>query len=1578
MALPTDPNVVQAARDAAATARASQLAALYAQQLAQATADAVDRSTDPTIPGGAAAIAAAHLDLQNKTNALATARQALAAARQALATAISTWQGGAAPQNTAAAQADVARLATRNPIVFFPVRLETRFDRSVSPAVLKVRIYPDEIFLDSHETLLTPAEVEAAAEYFAEVDAAADPNDTASEVVPWAKIVQKMSPERASYVLRVGRGATAGATDVWTKAGEAVLPDYWVIVTYRNGVPTPHFTNLIPDPLPLTVDPTHTVADQVVVPGSNGLQKIDAGILWTVHFDTAEALGMAKTIQLSAAEAADGTGGFDRIVVFGIKSSMPEDVTATHLEKLFDAHHYTRGFAVVPQGSPTNNTEARPTPYPRTDEGGTRVLFEERGDIDDLVTPDEALVSHRGTANLGSATFTDLLGVSDVKALAAMLGVPDGVIPNIQKGDPDLDDFTPDFGGHEQARAAAMNRALWPSLIGYAIQHLVRGPFPALDHDGARSYFTSWVRARGPAPAFRLGDVPYGVLPVLSTANWAVRGGSAPEQLENKLLPSLKLLRSLWLRASAGVTRVGPGSADPFGDLLKVLALHPSAREVRLRSVVGPAALFNLCQFAGLDYQTTANAIIKAVAGTFAAIGQPAWKTSALAESVHDTRARRILTDAVDPALSLSEDTGLPSARNYLVSLTIGDHNTPNIAGLLQETATFGGAETTLLYRLVRHSVLLEVARGAALFVGSAVFPRIPDLEVIGMSNAAVPTYAQLLASPAPNGVGTLGDYIFKNNTTDLYNALLTLSGTPTAELDRLVTETIDLGSNRLDAWLTALATRRLIEIRNAQPSSELPVGSYLGGYGFVENVRPVTPVVQNRPGVGTVEIQPTSGGFIEAPSLAHATAAAILRGGSLAYRAEDPQKYAIDLSSARVRGARQILDELRAGQPLGSVLGQHFEQRLKDGYPPALGLDAYRNALRKRYPLVVGKSVPLVAGESFDGAAARNVVDGLALSTAFAANAIPFGSPSAPDLPPPTPLTVASAYTAIVTELGALRDSVDGVSDLVVSEAVLQISRGNTNTTLGNLDALARGGRPPESQLARSARTGIGLTQRVALVFPDGAAQPSTGWATGPAGPTPRAAAEPTLDGWLAGVLGDPTKVACTVHLVDGANTASTKQVTLASLGYVPSAGAQLQPLRPREVLSLGRALNAPNQGSVLDRWISVAALRNTTGLAVTSIDYAAPAGLRSFPEVLEVAATAADLLAGARPLTGRDLTAPAEASAVDPSAGSDAGDLLTRATSAISALQQARDPLAAAMTSADLRAGLEGVSGFIFTALPAPGTLDSDLDAIRIDVLAEVNRRIQAASAVPPPLPGATLATIDAATQILSALFDEEFVALSSFSVPQASEVSNSFAARSTLVGTNAPDPINQVLQSAAQVQPGLGRWRQLNLYLGVTGRPRPRQDVAQLPHVPGETWVALPGPTPERGRVGVVVMSGGTGAPDVNVAWRGLMIDEWVEQIPNQTEEAGLTFNFDHPLSEAAQTVLVAVPSRTGSTWAYDDVLATINETLDLAKIRSVDRELLDIGQVIPTLYLAQDAKHNTVSTNWAGLVGPATTG
>ena len=80
-------------------------------------------------------------------------------------------------------------------------------------------------------------------------------------------------------------------------------------------------------------------------------QPVDAGMQWLVDFDTAVKAGMALKIPLTAEQRATG---FDRIFVYGLRTQGTSGTDA--FSSLLDAHHYTDGFSLVPQGAPTNNT----------------------------------------------------------------------------------------------------------------------------------------------------------------------------------------------------------------------------------------------------------------------------------------------------------------------------------------------------------------------------------------------------------------------------------------------------------------------------------------------------------------------------------------------------------------------------------------------------------------------------------------------------------------------------------------------------------------------------------------------------------------------------------------------------------------------------------------------------------------------------------------------------------------------------------------------------------------------------------------------------------------------------------------------------------------------------------------------------------------------------------------------------------------------------------------------------------------------------------------------------------------------
>src|SRR5690606_14311526 len=76
------------------------------------------------------------------------------------------------------------------------------------------------------------------------------------------------------------------------------------------------------------------------------------------------------------------------------------------------------------------------------------------------------------------------------------------------------------------------------------------------------------------------------------------------------------------------------------------------------------------------------------------------------------------------------------------------------------------------------------------------------------------------------------------------------------------------------------------------------------------------------------------------------------------------------------------------------------------------------------------------------------------------------------------------------------LNDSVDALSDLLTSESVHQMVQGNAMRSGATLEAVAAGEvTAPEMEIAKTPRTGIANTYRVASIFPENEAINNTSW---------------------------------------------------------------------------------------------------------------------------------------------------------------------------------------------------------------------------------------------------------------------------------------------------------------------------------------------------------------------------------------------------------------------------------------------------------------------------------------------------
>ena len=288
--------------------------------------------------------------------------------------------------------------------------------------------------------------------------------------------------------------------------------------------------------------------------------------------------------------------------------------------------------------------------------------------------------------------------------------------------------------------------------------------------------------------------------------------------------------------------------------------------------------------------------------------------------------------------------------------------------------------------------------------------------------------------------------------------------------------EHLDTCSHRLDAWLLGLANRRLDQTRMTHHT-----GIHLGAFGWLENLRPAAAPV---PAAGVPPLLDTgqpvyestlNGGFIHTPSVDHGATAALLRSGDPA-QTRAGNDLAVNISSRRVRSALALLDGIAAGNDLGALLGYQFERDLHDagdllspiyldGYIPGCGPGSR--------PWRESTSAPATpawaSARSWTGSVSSPPCGPRSGPRRVSRSGRCCGPTRTSDIRTVWPTTSGKpllpsdpgAPEIIVAALDRMADTVDAVSDLVLTEGMYQIVRGNHPRAAAVLSALGEGRTP-------------------------------------------------------------------------------------------------------------------------------------------------------------------------------------------------------------------------------------------------------------------------------------------------------------------------------------------------------------------------------------------------------------------------------------------------------------------------------------------------------------------------------------
>ncbi|MBO4209055.1 hypothetical protein [Micromonospora echinofusca] len=1481
-------------------------------------------------------------------------------------------------------------LSTGYPVVLLPVRLETRFAGST----LHIRVYPDQIHIDSHEPELTAQEEQAGRVYWC------GPTGTTPrppDGTDWTTLVRQFGAARAGWIARVMEPdpVTGDLPDPldrpapWCRPARVrLLPTRWYAVgrtvdgALFTGASTPVTRDLAAGP-----DPSATGAAAPPT-GDPEAVPVDAGMRWMVDHATATAAGMAFTVPVPA-----GTDGrprpVQRLLVFGVDADRAPEIAATDLARLLEAHAATDGLAFLPPGTPTNNTEA--------------VTVADQAPVTPVTGVDAVPGGTGPTVTTAAALTSRALGVPLLAAPGDLLATTRGRPARADA--PTALARAADAARDERPVARLVRRVLWPAGPGSMLRHLLPVATPT-EQRQLRDHFVDHLHPEGPLPTLRIGAQPYGLLPVAALRGWQPTGPGEQR--------AVTVLRNLWQQVwlAAPAPRITPGLADPERTMLEILATDARVLEVRARSMLGNEYVSWLWRFARLD------------------LG-PAWRQQVV-EPGRALLAALGLGGPVDPRLSLAVFAREAFALGTPLLAEPDPAQGSRIRAYLDALAAVGlrgdqvpdrptpDGPVPLFHRLLRAALIAEHSAAADLLAAAVGLPaaaEIPEPELVDVRpHEVTATLRRRLAVTVPGAGVPVGDLLaadpgtdpvrrqvtadlreFRAALADLSTALADPDPLDPADLDRHVRGTLGLTAHRLDAWITSLATGRLDRLTATRPVGT-PDGVHVGAYGWVTDLRPAPPpTLVDRPAhvpataaPATLVAAPADAGHVHAPSPAQAVTAAVLRSAWRSHGGGDDNPAAVDLSSRRVRLAGQLLAGMRSGQALGELLGYRFERGLHDH--PQGPLDQHVPTFRAVAPVRAHRVDPApddtVTIASVEESTA--VTDGLELHRLHRAGALT-------DLLDALPGADRPAVEQVLAELA---DLVDAVADVLLAEGVHQLAAGDANRAAAATDVLSgAAGSPPELHVTRTPADGVTVTHRVVLLANlDGRFdRRRVDW---PVAREHQPRVVPAaVDALTAALLPSAGRVwwRARWHAPDGS----------ATTGWVPGSLDRLQ------AAAVDHVAGPPHPGrpeqTDLDRrigeasWTALAPTTVTAGWRL-ELDYDRdpgwPADRISVGEFLTAVAALRDLFGRGRELLAADLGVDPEAPVqVDTATREQATELWQLARTTAAGLDAA-DP-AGPDPAGTVRNLLRTAAGFGVVGVYPPPEPDGGTTLAEVigHAVGDLHRRIAAHCRLVAELRNRTPCTEGACTCVPASDFDDptappeqrrelhtarvrallgpDLPVLSQTRAPDPAALGTALAASDSLQG-GSPHPVRRWLARYGRVRPAVGRLQEVLTFaeaLGAGGAVQApaRIRVAQLPYRPNDRWVGETAPAADTQPVSLVLV--GLGDVDPQQPVHGLLVDEWTEVVPDGRVRTGLTFEYDAPAAAAPQAVLLGVSADGAETWQPAGLAQVLEEALDLAVARVTDLDSLGAGgQFLPAFYLPTNVAEPAASTDFVPDAAP----
>ena len=1455
----------------------------------------------------------------------------------------------------------------KTPIILFPIRLEIKYRLKDDGSYwLLVRIFPDNIAIQTHESDITLEELDRLREYHDKISSLrSEPDDDKriqSEKEAYNILFGEFGSYRTSYLLQID--ATSLDNEMYTIGGKEInlrpdswseppksymMPDKFVIKLFRgDSMINEKYGNIIPTPLIVGPSPKEIPEiEEIPTPNDDGncpdgwhlsedetsCEKdeyvLDADSEWLFDFTKAEKIGMAVQIQLSVD---DEKKGFTKIIALGIKASTNEQTSTTLLTELMKNHEFTNGCSLLKIGTPTNNTNE------------TQSDFSSHG------------LDHDKAYKLNNIQYNDY-HKKDGYRLENAFGLNKNTFLHLENA-----------GKCDDLDSEHMQNALWHATLGYYLKYMFNGSINHVIRDkyinAFKKHFLKFVRARGPYSSIKIGSMPYGILPITAFDKWENDLQDSPiskncsdfdYDVKFNIL-FLKLLRIFWskwedmAKNKKNISYIGAYN-DVERELVSILGMNAVSTTCKIRNVVSDHYIWNLLQFGSpLLFNTRFTNAIFPFSIAVPRLGRLHTSYNAISAWYE------IMIKNHEKTKEILEEIGFSKKQKHPITSIQYWNNSRYMKPRVYDDNT---SKTKPLPK-----------------ISGSEMNYIQWLEC-GFDSSIKENNEQF----NPNSIlyDLLKFSILVSNTTER-TSLSHLQTISIQSLEYLLSETLDLCTSRFDAFVTSLPHKRLQSIRKSGHQ-----GIQIGAYGWLENIPPYSD-------------KSTKGGFIHAPSISHAATAGILRNAYLTHANQDENNaMSINFSSDRVRRALWLLDAIREGQPLAALLGYQFERGLHENYLN-LELDEYIHFLRKLYPLAQNETEIDSTG-SEDSISARNVVDGLKLLTAWKDNNL-FSQLHAN----------VQNRNAIMNEIKLLDDSLDAIGDLALTESVFQSVEGNHDKAGALIEALSGGGTLPEPDVVKTLRSSISQEYKVMMLFdaPSDEDAPSDDnsvtqfWKL-----TPRAEMEPSLNQLAENILGDLGKIKCVIKYDDKNEELTLEDIfckdymRIAPLDFI----LMMTTLSKSEEAE-SMTLNSPEIEQRISYCIRHKYKLDKDKEIKIQFQHDQTSKSPSFQNLLEIAKKMLDVIGNSTPVQSEDLHLPEEfeetineeierdspldkfrqnlSSIVGSDdlelVDTDSEQLLTLKTQLLGDINNiniaSRDY---SINLEKIRATLYKISRFgIAEAIPYSAT-DEDTDTVDDDlirrgqtVIVEIDKRYNEYKKNVEKIDDKNFTISEKNSFLINAtkaIFGKSFVIMPKIILKNKNELDRAFN------GFSAEKNTGKVwLQQASRTHKKLQQFETFAMYVkAITNTINFDPKIVQLPYKEDAPWMGLPFEDNNEKRQGTVsivafnlnnnILHNGGNPFKEEIC--GMLLDRWVEMIPKKEVTTGLTYHFDQPNSEPPQNILLSIsPKLNDGKWKWSNLEESILDTLKLAKMRAVDYNALQgMGDIFPALFLPT----NPVATN-----------